>query len=278
MFNNILLAVDGSNYTDSIVKTGIHLAGAFKSRIIVFTVADVRVFEWATAVGADGFVPIVPSGIYQEESKKILDEKCDKILEKCSQMLSEANLHFETQRAVGAPADSILEKLHLADLVIMGKRGEFSSLDKKALGATTETVSRATFKPLLVVEREFNPFKNILVGYDGSKHANHMLMFAGHLAERLKSRMEVLCVCNDREMGEKNCGEAIDYLKSYEVEVSSTVLSGHPDEKIVEYAAEKDFGLVGIGAYGNNRIKEAILGSTTEHILRFSNRAVLLAK
>ena len=278
MFNNLLLAVDGSNYTDCILQTGIHLAKKFNSKIHLLTVADVRIFEWATAVGADGFVPIVPSGVYQEESKKIIDEKCDKILEKCSDILAEQGLKFDIHRVIGAPADSILEHLHIADLTIMGKRGEFASWDKKSLGATTETVSRASFKPILVVEKDFNPFKNILIGYDGSKHANRMLLFIGHLAEALKSNVKIMCICNDLELGEKRCLEAIEYLSSYDLKPSYVVNQGHPEEKIIEFAAENIFDLISIGAYGNSRIKEAILGSTTEYILRFSTTPVLFAK
>lgn len=278
MYNNLLLAVDGSNYTDCILQTGIHLAKMFNSQIQLLTVADVRVFEWASAIGADGFVPIVPSGIYQEESKKILDEKCDKILEKCSHILEKQNIKYRTHRVVGSPADSILEHLHIADLLIMGKQGEFSSWGKKALGATTETVSRASFKPMLVVEKEFNPFKNILIGYDGSKHANHMLLYIAHLAEALKSFVTILCVCNDAELGEEKCNEALEYLSSYKIESTFKVLKGHPEKKIIEYASEGNFDLISMGAFGNSRIKEALLGSTTEHILRFSTTSVLLAK
>jgi nucleotide-binding universal stress UspA family protein len=278
MFNNLLLAVDGSNYTDGILKTGIYLAKAFNSQIHLLTVADIRVFEWATAVGADGFVPIVPSGIYQEESKKILDEKCDKILEKCSQILNEEQIKFQTHQLVGSPADTILDHLHVADLLIMGKRGEFSSWEKKTLGATTETVSRGSFKPMLVTEKEFKPFKNILIGYDGSKHANNMLLYVAHLAEALNSNVKILCVCNDSELGKGNCKEAKEYLSSYKLEANFEILKGHPDEKITEFATENNYDLIAIGAYGNSRIKEAILGSTTEHILRFSKTSVLLAK
>lgn len=277
MYKNILLAVDGSNYTDSILETGIRIAKAFNSYIHVLTIADVRIFEWATTVGADGFVPIIPSGAYQEESKKILDEKCVKILEKCSALLKKEKLKFQTEQVIGTPADIILEKSHTVDLTIMGKRGEFANWDKKTLGATTDSVSRGTFKPLLVVEKPAKEFKKILVGYDGSRNANQMLMYAGHFAEGLKSKLKVVCVCNDRAVAEKNCNEAKKYLKSYDIELTDEIISGHPEEEIVKLA-QAEFDLIAIGAYGNSRIKEAILGSTTEHILRFSENSVLLAK
>ena len=71
MFKNILLAVDGSRYTDSVLNTGIELARAFHSFLRVISVADVRVFEWASAIGSDGFVPIAPTGIYRQGFGKV---------------------------------------------------------------------------------------------------------------------------------------------------------------------------------------------------------------
>jgi len=45
MFKNILLAVDGSNYTDSVLSHGIFLAKKFKSRLHLITVADIRILN-----------------------------------------------------------------------------------------------------------------------------------------------------------------------------------------------------------------------------------------
>jgi len=278
MFKNIMLAVDGSIYADAILSTGVALAKPFSSHVSVITVADVRVFEWATAVGADGFVPIVPSGLYQDESRKMLEEKTDKILEKCGQILSKENISFETEKMIGAPADSIVEKSQLSDLIVIGKRGEFAKWGKKTLGATTEAVSRSVHKPMLVVDKEYRQFKKILIAYDGSRHANKVLQYVGHFAEQLGSEVMILCVSNDKESGEEHCREAEKYLKNYDVMPKSIVESGHPEKVIVEFSHKNDIQLTAIAAYGNSRIKEALLGSTTEHILRFSHSAVLLAK
>ena len=277
MFKKILLAVDGSDYTNSVLGYGVALAKAFDSSLQVLTVADVRVFEWAATIGADGFVPIAPSGVYQDESRKLLEEKCDKVLQKCADLLSKEKLDHEVEKAAGAPADVITERSQLADLLILGKRGEFSRLESKALGATIESVARTARKPLLVVKKEMMPITKILIGYDGSEHANQALQYAGHLAEATASKITVLCITDDKELGAHYCAEAEKYLKSYNASVNSLVQSGDPDKDIVSYATENKYDLIAIGAFGHSRIREAILGSTTEHILRLSNQAVLLS-
>lgn len=278
MFKNIMLAVDGSAYTDSILSHGIALAKTFKSHLLVLTVADVRIFEWASAIGADGFVSIVPSGIYQDESRQIMEDKCKKVLQKCAKLLSKEKLDFETETLIGSPVDLLLERSQISDLVIMGKRGEFERWDKKALGVTVDAVSRALRKPLIVVKVKYRPTKKILVGYDGSDHANQALQFVGHLAEGFSAEVIVLCVTDDEDLGKHYCREAENYLNNYKISIQAKVISGTPDEELVRFAEENNFDMLAIGAYGHSRIREAILGSTTEHILRFSGCPVLLAK
>jgi len=278
MFKNIMIAVDGSMYTDAVLSMGIAMTRAFHSRALILTVADIRVFEWATAVGADGFVPIVPSGVYQDESRKMLEEKCDKVLEKCSEIAASENINFETEKVIGSPVDCIIEHSQICDLLVMGKRGEFARFDRKALGATIEAVSRNVRKPIIVVDRTVAPVKKILALYDGSAHANQALQFVGHMAETILAQVTVLCINSDADIGGHYAAEAEKYLHNFQVTVETRVIPGHPDKESLEFAEKGQFDLIAIGAYGHSRIREAILGSTTEHILRFSPCPVLLAR
>ncbi|HOT97154.1 MAG TPA: universal stress protein [bacterium] len=278
MFKSILLAVDGSAYTESILAHGIELAQRFASRLLILTVADVRIFEWASAVGSDGFISIAPSGSYQEASRTLLAEKCDKILAKCRERLACTDLDFSMEKSFGAPADLILEQTQIADLLVMGKQGEFARWNVKGLGATVDAVSRMTHKPLLVAGLAYRPIRRILVGYDGSEHANRALQYAAHIAEAGQATIGLLCINDDAELAAHNCERAKAYLQSYRVTVESVTLPGHPEEVLVRYCGLKDYDLIAIGAYGHSRIREALLGSTTTHLLRQSTFPVLLAK
>ncbi len=278
MFKNIMIAVDGSAYTESVLNHAVALARCFTSRINVVTVVDVRIFEWASAIGADGFVTIVPSGVYQDESLNILDEKCDKILEKCSELLTKEKVNFKTEKLVGSPVEQLLEKSQIADLVIMGKRGEFERWDNDELGATVQAISRNLTKPLLVVKKSARPCSKILLGYDGSDHAGKALQITAQMAEGCQAEVMIISVTNDKDFGESCCQEAKDYLSSYSIKMSSLVIPGDPGKEMVHFAQTNEIDLIAIGAFGHSRIREAILGSTTEHILRFSLSPVLLAK
>ena len=276
MIKSILLAVDGSIFTDSVLQHGVDLAKALAAKVRVLTVSDIRVFEWVSAVGSDGFVPMVSSGAYQNESQKLLEEKCDKVLEKCSKILSESGVVFETEKLTGSPAHIICDQTNLVDLLIMGRRGEFARWDSKMLGATIEAVSRHSHKPILMVLQEYSKVKNILVAYDGSTNSNKALQYAGYLGSGLDIPITVISVNDDKELAQYYCQEAQKYLQSYEVDISTKVKAGNAEKEITRFSEEGNFDFLVIGSYGHSRIREAILGSTTQHILRMSTTPVLL--
>ncbi len=278
MFKSIMLAVDGSAYTDAVLAYGIDLAKKYTSHLWVLTVADIRIFEWASAVGSDGFISIVPSGSYQDTSKQLLEEKSQKILDKCSDRLVASGVSFSGEKIAGAPVDIIAERAQIADLIILGQRGEFARWEKKALGATVEAVSRLIHKPLLIVKTAYKPIRKILVGYDGSNHANRALQHVAQLAENTPAEVMVICVNDDTELAQHFCKEAMTYLDHYKINAQCSVTGGHPDEQLTKAAVAGAYDLMAIGAYGRSRVREALLGSTTDHILRASPCAVLLAK
>lgn len=278
MIKSILLSVDGSAYTDSVLRYGIHCSKSCQSVLRVLTVIDVRIFEWVVAAGADGFVPVIPSALYQEESRRMLDERADAVLGKCRDILQREKCKFELQKISGPPVDVICEQALTVDLVVMGSRGEFARWESKMIGATIEAVTRLCNKSLLIVGKEYITPSKMLMAYDGSPNANRALAIAGYMAQKLEVPITLLTITDQPEHGRNVLREAERYLEPYDVEISSEIASGTVDHVIVQYAESNNCDLIAMGAYGHSRIREAILGSTTEQIIRKSKIPVLLAK
>lgn len=278
MIKSILLSVDGSVYTDAQVKHCIQLAKAFQAKITVLSIVDVRFFEWAVSMGTEGFVPVIPSSVFRDESKRMLESKADAVLKKCSSILKKEKISFGIEKIHGPPADIICEKSYLVDLLIIGARGEFAKWKSKFGGATLEAVVRQCNKPIFITPKSFRRISKLLVAYDGSNKANKALQLAGFLAEKLGIPATILTVSENRQVQNKYLEEAETYLSPYEVETELIGVSGNPEKNIVKVAGEKDCDLIVMGAFGRTRIREAILGSTTEQVMRNTNVPVLLSK
>lgn len=278
MIKSILLSIDGSIYTEPAIRNAIHLAHAFGAKIRVLSVVDVRTFEWAMSVGADAFVPVIPSAMYLDETKKLQQQKAAAILQKSEALLREANLQYTLSQESGSPTEVISEHIRTADLLMMGARGEFAVWKSKDIGETLDYVSRNVNKPIFIVSKDFKPITKILAAYDGSDTANRALSFAGYLANKLAVAVTVLAVSSRKEEAKRILKEAEQYLSNYDITCEKVHLPGTPESKICGYAHENQFDLIVMGAYGHSRIREAILGSTTQTVIRMAKIPVLLAK
>jgi len=278
MIKSILVGVDGSEYTDSVLKYSINMARAFGAKLRVITIIDVRIFEWSVYMGVDGFAPVFPSSVYLDESRKLLNQKADSVLKKCQEILDQAGVSYTTEKVEGAPVDVICEKANVTDMIVLGAHGEFARWGTKMMGATTEAISRQCDKPLFVAPKQVKEIKKILAPYDGSRNSNKALPLAGFFGIKFGAHVTVFAVDNNLEAAQSIAKEGKEYLSAYDIFVEIETRKGNPDEEIVRFSDEGNFDLIIMGAYGHSRIKEAILGSTTEQVMRNTQIPVILVK
>jgi len=279
MIKSILLPIDGSVYSETVLQYGIFLAKKFKSVLRILTIVDIRLYEWNLAAGADTFVPVMPSSEFQEESQRMQDEKADKVLEKAKNILKDSKLTYELVKTSGIPVDEILVYSKTNDLVIMGIRGEYERWSNSLLGATVEAVTRQISKPVLLTEKSFETPKRIHCGYDGSSAALKALQFAAYFASSLKIKVQILAVFDEEDEREAVLDEAEKYISPYNVEFQLRHETGDGTEVLINAQnSAPNASLMIIGSYGRSRLREAILGSTTVQVMRKAAKPVLLAK
>ena len=278
MIKSILVGVDGSTYTDAVLKYSIKMARAFDARLRLITVIDVRIFEWSVYMGVDGFAPVFPSSVYLEESRNLLNQKADSVLAKCEEILKKEGVEFTAEKVEGSPVDAICEKANVTDLIVLGAHGEFARWGTKMMGATTEAISRQCEKPLFIAQKDVRDIRKILVPYDGSRNSNRALPLAGFWASKFGASLIVFTVDSNTERAESIVQEGKEYLSAYDVPVETKTGKGDPDQEIVTFAEQNGCDLIIMGAYGHSRIREAILGSTTEQVMRNAKIPVVLVK
>lgn len=279
MVKSILVAVDGSAFTEPVLQYGIELSKKFQALLRVLTVIDIRIFEWAVAIGVEGFAPIIPSSGYQEESQKLLDQKAEEILKKTELLLKAQAVDYVLEKESGNPVDVICEKAKLADMVVLGARGEFAKWSDKMLGATLEAITRLSIKPVFISPKEFRDIKKIMIAYDGSENSSRALTLAAFFASRLDLPLLLFNVNESIDSGRKILQEAKEYLAPYQIsEVEEKISAGEPTAQIVDVSKNEQIDLIIMGSYGHSRIREAILGSTTVQTMRQVTTPILMAR
>jgi nucleotide-binding universal stress UspA family protein len=145
---NILIPIDGSEYSQKAVEMGKKMAKAFSSKVVLLNVLDIILpisyYEITKYVEAGGNIP----NLYDESQKQ-----ADDLLKKAKESFGEMSKNVETVVLEGDTANKIIEYTNANDfdLVIMGSHGIGSALNRFLMGSVTTKVLHHINKPILVV-------------------------------------------------------------------------------------------------------------------------------
>ncbi|WP_226041600.1 universal stress protein [Natrinema sp. DC36] len=93
---------------------------------------------------------------------------------------------------------------------------------------------------------------------------------SGNIASQLTEMLE--------EEAESALDDAVSRAEAASVDYEQTTREGDPHEVIEKYSAEHDIDLVVMGASGQSGLKERLLGSTTDRVVRTVETSVLIAR
>jgi len=153
-------------------------------------------------------------------------------------------------------------------------------------------------------------FEKILVPLDGSEHSLKALTVAIQIAKKFKGKVSLIHVYSvsvtpaiipepttltppipvmtpaevtktieaTRKTGLNILAEGEQKAKDEGVEVETILREGHIVQEIISTTGEGKFDLIVIGARGVSRIRELLLGSTTDGVIHHASCPVLVMK
>jgi len=273
MFDDILIAVDGSDRARRAAKYGVELAATYDAAVDVVTV-----------YGGDA-----------EEGRAVLDD--------VAEMADGAGVVVETEVLSGKPATTIANRADErgADLLVVGRRGR-SGIRARLLGTVTERVLRRSPAPVLTVpegaveDDTGTAYGNVLVTTDGSELAAEAGPYGADLARRFDAALHVLNVVDvQAEAGVFDAGgvdseyiervetrghQAVDELvatvDASDLAVRDDVIRGVAHDAIGEYVEENDVDLVVMASEGQSNLAGQQLGTVAGRVLRTVDRPVLV--
>jgi len=180
------------------------------------------------------------------------------------------------------------------DLIYMPMKGE-NIFREMLIGSTAANVARAAKKPVLLVRYEWDRgkksikcywdakrvFERPLIAVDFSPCSEKVIRSTDVFKEFVKEAVLMHVVDYGRADGvEENAKKAMEGLKKYEemldFPVEKEVHTGVASKEILMTAPVKGATLIVIGKKGKSIIKELLLGSTAESVIRNSVLPVLV--
>jgi nucleotide-binding universal stress UspA family protein len=184
------------------------------------------------------------------------------------------------------PAEAIIQEARRenCDLMVMGRSGGEGE-SKPHLGSVAAEVSNRAKIPVLVAADRGRMLK-ILVPVDGSKASEKAADYGGVLAKKAGVGMTLLYVQESglfRLRPEVTKKIGTDILSSVArrlegVKADERLESGDPARTIIQVADEGDYDLIVMGGRGHSAVRHIFLGSVSDHVLHYADRAVLLVK
>ena len=277
MFNRILVPTDGSDAASSAAGYAIRLSAIFDSTLLGLHVVDVRLIEGPILQTIGSMWGDIPLPVHQEGVTRTLRARGGALLDELARRAQESGRPIETSLEVGIVPEVIVERARAVDLVVMGRRGENAEFGSHAVGATVWGVARRSPRPVLVCPRGSDALDRPLVAYDGSDHATRALEIAVEYAEKRGCPLHLVCVRGNAKEANQVLEEACDYARGHSVAPTPLPREGESvADRILEAAAGIDADLLVMGAYGKSRLKEFLLGSTTETLLESFDHPMLL--
>lgn len=280
MVKSILIPTDGSDYGKTAIAYGISIARKLDAQLTGLHVVDIRLMQGPVFTDISGSIGLPP---YQELLPVIesgLEAKAEAILAEFRAQCEAAGLRPETKKVVGVIDQTIVDEgRRCCDWVLLAQRGEHFHLgDGAILGSTAQSVVRRSGKPVLVTPEQFREIKTMALAYDGSAPADNALNLAAGLSQQAGWPLSVVIITDDEAFGAKLSQKARELLAPLAVDSAVIVRKGKEDKELLRFIREGSTDLLVMGAYGHNRLREVLLGSTTSSVIRKSTIPVLLTR
>lgn len=272
----ILLATDGSEYSEGAIREAINLAKS----------CDGQIYAMSAIQFNPQFLAAAPR-LFQEIEKETREH-----LEGVKDRVVKENVACETIIREGQePYKLIIEEADKkqAWLIVMGRRGR-TGIKRLLMGSVTARVIGHTLRDVLVVPMAASiKFKNIVVATDGSKYSEAAAEAAMDLIKRCNPTCTLNAVAVLRkeatakraQIAERALSKIKADAEKENIKVNVSLLKGKAHESIheaiIEFAEKKDADIIAMGSHGRTGLEKLLMGSVTERVIGHTEKAVLVA-
>lgn len=268
----LLVCIDGSQYALSCCRYAAWISRKVDVEIEVVYVTDLRQFEVPFVADLSGSLGLQPYQAVMGQLQELEKGKAEATLSQAANLFEESGYSKPVTKThkTGFLVDSLKELEERADLIVIGKRGENANFATEHLGSTMERVARAATKPCFVASRDFKEVSRVLISYDDGPSCREAVDFVAQSGIFSGTEIHLITVSpNEEEEGRlKGLKNAEAILAKSGHSLTCQMLHGEAAPAIIEYVDEKKINMLVMGAYGHNRIRQLILGSSTTELLQ----------
>ena len=276
----IVLAVDGSKYSNHAVDFVLHLPFKTKPQIKVVQVVDV---EFMTHPLISPPLSLQYSKIMQEELKKSYLAARGNTARAVRRLKSKWD-RVTSVVGEGHNAEKICDVAEKSnsDLIVLGSRG-LSNIKSFLMGSVSMKVAMHAPCSVLVVKKSLKRLKTLVLAIDGSKDSKRIVEFVSLNFDCKGISGFMLNVSNYPLSPAKFTMAMIDKkyarsLKQKGLKIGLMALTGRPAAVILQVTRRKKADMVIVGSRGKAFRRVFFLGSVSHKIVKYSRSSVLVVR
>jgi nucleotide-binding universal stress UspA family protein len=221
--------------------------------------------------------PVALRGLHIVPSKsKIDDPKAKEVQSRFNSRCQEAGVNGSLAIVQGEVADQICSYALLTDLIVLNvSRPPEPGLS--SLGSGLRSIIWRSARPILTVPVRTSPGDRALLAFDGSEKSKEALFVAAYIAEQWKTYLTVMTLNENGDASASAQDYARAYLELHEIEADFVSAQG-PMDSFLDVSKERDINLILMGGYSGTALKEVIIGSLVNNLLRKFGYPILICR
>jgi nucleotide-binding universal stress UspA family protein len=277
MLKSILIGLEGSPHSNAAVELGIQWAKRFDALLVGLGIVNLPVVyeQESELIGRDYF-----SG---EQSKQLLEHdrrKIEEFLEDFARRCAEAGVAYNLLKDTGLPYEEILRESQRYDMVLLGHETNFHFGLKNRPDETLWHVLKRVPRPVTIAPAKLERGSSVVVAYNGSPQADHALQAFQASGLDFDEEVHVVSVNEDQREAERQTNRAVEFLRLHQIKALPHALQPADSvcHSILAEVRRLNARLLVMGAYGHSTIREFLLGSLTNSVLKDSPVPVFLCR
>lgn len=267
--HTIVVASDGSEYSEGAVREAIQLAGRCKATLVAVCVSE---------VGIGQLMYSDPEVVEQRD--RAARGACESVKARAEEsgIACEIAVHEadEPYQPIVAEAES-----RNAGAIVLGRRGRRGLMRILMGSATALTIGHSPCSVFVVPRDGRLSGQTLLVASDGSADSARAAQEAVHLAKRTGGRIIACSIVHgeiDAAAAQSHSGHIQDLAQAQGLKAEAVTAEGVPYEQISKLAVEHDVDLIVVGTHGSTGLKKLLMGSVAERVVGLAQCSVLVVK
>jgi len=280
MIKSIVVDLDGSTASLAALTEAVKWAELLNAELRAVFVEDEQRFMYypvGTAVEDEVPVPVLLPDDEAAGIKATVDQEADSIRAEFDRLTAGKTFPSSYSQIRGSVNEILTEEARAADLTVIGRRGRDSGAGTEP-GPTTETLIHDALRPVLVVPEAPHTEGETVFAYDGSKGVQRVMVPGTELAHARGGDVVAITIGDDAAYAAQLDRVLTRYWQPYDVNGRCEFVEekGKIVDIIATYTSDNKAGLLVMGAFGHNPIRELLFGSTTLDVLAKVSCPVLL--